>query len=86
VVKEFTAINPFLSTVLLLGGNPMKAYVMTTGAVFGLLTLVHLLRIIVEGLYLATDPLYILITVAAGGLCLWAWRLIRVTPSESARR
>jgi hypothetical protein len=64
----------------------MKAYVMTTGAVFGLLTLVHLLRIIVEGLHLATDPLYILITVAAGGLCLWAWRLLRVTPSESARR
>ena len=34
----------------------MKAYVMTTGAVFGLLTLVHLLRIIVEGLHLAKGP------------------------------
>ena len=54
----------------------MKAYVMTTGAVFGLLTLVHLLRIIVEGRQLATNPLYVLITVAAASLCLWAWRLL----------
>ena len=56
----------------------MKAYVMTTGAVFGLLTLAHLLRIIVER-HLATDPLYILITVAAASLCFWAWRLLRLS-------
>jgi len=54
----------------------MKAYVMTTGAVFGVLTLVHLLRIIVEGRQLATNLLYVLITVAAASLCLWAWRLL----------
>jgi hypothetical protein len=57
----------------------MKAYVMTTGVIFALLTLAHLLRIIVEDRHLATDPLYILITVAAAGLCLWAWRLLRVS-------
>jgi hypothetical protein len=57
----------------------MKAYVMTTGAVFGLLTLVHLLRIIEEGPHLATDPVYVLITAAAAGLCLWAWRLLRLS-------
>ena len=56
----------------------MKAYVMTTGAVFGLLTLAHLLRLIVER-HLATDPLYILITVAAASLCFWAWRVLRVS-------
>ena len=56
----------------------MKAYVMTTGAVFGLLTLAHLLRIIVER-HLATDPLYILITVAAASLCFWAWRVLRLS-------
>jgi hypothetical protein len=54
----------------------MKAYVMTTGTVFGVLTLVHLLRIIVEARQLATNPLYVLITVAAASLCLWAWRLL----------
>lgn len=60
----------------------MKAYVMTTGAVFGSLTLAHLLRIIVEGAQLARDPWYVLITVAAAALCLWAWRLLQL-PTRS---
>jgi len=55
---------------------------MTTGALFGLLTLAHLLRIIQEGRHLATDPLYLLITVAAGALCLWAWRLLRLSARQ----
>lgn len=57
----------------------MKAYVMITGALFGLLTLAHLWRIIEEGPVLATDPWYVLITVAAAALCLWAWRLLRLS-------
>lgn len=57
----------------------MKAYVMTTGAVFGLITLAHLLRVIAEGPHLLTDPWYVLLTVAAATLCLWAWRLLRLT-------
>jgi len=56
----------------------MRAYVMTTGAVFGLLTLAHLWRIIVER-HLATDPIFILITVIAASLCVWAWRVLRVS-------
>jgi hypothetical protein len=56
----------------------MKAYVMTTGAVFGLLTLAHLLRIIGEDPRLATDPSYVLITLVSAALCLWAWRVLRV--------
>jgi hypothetical protein len=63
----------------------MKAYVMTTGAVFGLLTLVHLWRIIVEGLHLVTDPWYVLITVAAGALCVWAWRLLGRSVATTSR-
>lgn len=54
----------------------MKAYVMTTGTVFGLLTLAHLWRMIEER-QMATEPWYILITVAAGALTFWAWRLVR---------
>ena len=60
----------------------MKAYVMTTGAVFGLITLAHVLRIIAEGRHLMTDPWFVLLTIAAGTLCLWALRLLRpTTPS-----
>ena len=60
----------------------MKAYVMTTGVVFGLLTLAHLWRILDEGAHLATDPWFVLITVLAAGLALWAWRLLKL-PTRS---
>jgi hypothetical protein len=53
----------------------MKTYVMTTGLLFGLVTLAHVWRVI-EEVHLATDPGYILITLMTAGLCLWAWRLV----------
>lgn len=55
----------------------MKAYLMTSGTLFGLITLAHLLRIVMESRHLAADPWFLLTTVAAGGLCLWAWRLLK---------
>jgi len=58
----------------------MKAYVMTTGAVFGLLTLAHIWRVIEEGPHLAKEPWWVLITVAAAVLCLWALRLLWRSP------
>ncbi len=59
----------------------MKAYVMTTGAVFGLIALAHLLRILAEGPHLVTDPFFVLLTVLAAALSLWAWRVLRLTRS-----
>jgi hypothetical protein len=58
----------------------MRAYVITTGAVFGLLTLMHVWRVIAEGVYLLKDPWWILITLAAAALSLWAWRVLRLVP------
>ena len=55
----------------------MKAYVMTTGILFGVLALVHLMRIAQEGRHLATDPWFILVTLAAAALGIWAWLLLR---------
>jgi len=52
---------------------------MTTGAVFGLITLAHVLRIIAEGPHLVTEPWYVLLTVVAAALAVWAWRLLRLT-------
>jgi hypothetical protein len=54
----------------------MRAYVMTTGAVFGLITLAHIWRVIEEEPHLATEPWFVLLTVAAASLCLWAVRLL----------
>jgi nicotinamide riboside transporter PnuC len=55
----------------------MKAYVVTSGGIFGLLTIAQLLRIAFENRHLATDPAYILITLASAILCIWAWRVLR---------
>lgn len=63
----------------------MKAYVMTTGSVFGLLVLAHVWRMIEEGPHLAMDPSYILITAVAAALCLWAWRLLSLTKGAQRR-
>ena len=54
----------------------MKAYVATTGLIFGLLTLAHVLRIAYESRALASDPWYMLITTATAALAVWAFLLI----------
>lgn len=55
----------------------MRAYVITTGVVFGLLTLAHLLRIAGENPRLAADPGYLAITAASAALCAWAFVVLR---------
>ncbi len=54
----------------------MRTYVIATGVIFGLLTLVHVWRIFEEP-PLARDPWFILVTLIAAGLCAGAWRLVR---------
>jgi hypothetical protein len=56
--------------------NNLKAYVISTGAVFGLLTLAHIWRMIEERQQLATEPWFVVITLAAAALCVWALRLL----------
>jgi hypothetical protein len=55
----------------------MKTYVVATGLLFGLLALVHVWRM-VEERPLMTDPWYLLVTLAAGAMSVWAWRVVRV--------
>lgn len=54
----------------------MKAYILTTGVLFGAITLAHVLRMIEEGSRLMSEPWYLLLTLAALALCLWAVRLL----------
>lgn len=54
----------------------MRAYLMTTGAIFGLIVVAHVWRIVEEGAHLAADPAYLALTAASGALCLWAVRLL----------
>jgi hypothetical protein len=53
----------------------MRAYLMITSALFGLITVAHIWRVIAENPHLAVEPWYILLTFAAAGLCLWGLRL-----------
>ena len=54
----------------------MRAYVLTTGTVFGLIVLAHVWRIFEEGAHVATELPFILLTLTSAGLSLWAWRLL----------
>jgi uncharacterized protein involved in response to NO len=62
----------------------MTGYVKTTGVLFALITLAHLLRMFAEP-HLATDPWYLLLTALAAGFTLWAWRVLprRTRPATS---
>lgn len=57
----------------------MKAYVITTGAVFGLITLAHVARVVAEP-KMAKEPFFILLTLLAAGLCVWALRVLLRMP------
>jgi hypothetical protein len=55
----------------------MRAYIVTSGTIFGLLVVVHIWRIAVEGLSVASDPWFVGSTLIALGLCGWAVGLAR---------
>ena len=48
----------------------MKAYVITTGTIFGILTVAHIWRIIAEDRSLGTNPIFVGVTVVTAALCL----------------
>jgi hypothetical protein len=57
----------------------MKAYIITSGSIFGLITLAHIARIFAEGPHLAADPFFIFLTILAASLCFWAWRVLKLS-------
>jgi hypothetical protein len=62
----------------------MKAYLATTAALFGILTVIHVWRMIAERSSLATDPWCLAITGISALLCIWGARLFFVAPSSSS--
>lgn len=69
----------------------MKAYLITTGTVFGLLAVLHAWRVVAESTDMARDPFFVGITIVAAGFCVWAFYLLRIhgltriTPSDETR-
>ena len=58
----------------------MKAYLITTGTIFGLIVVAHAWRVFAEGSHLAKEPVFVLLTIAAAALSFWAWRLFSRLP------
>jgi hypothetical protein len=63
----------------------MKTYIVTTGLLFCLITVAHIARIVAER-HLARDPWYLLLTIAAAVLAIWAWRLVRASAGTRDQR
>ena len=56
----------------------MKAYLVVTAALFGLLTVAHVWRMVVEA-SIRADPWFLLTTVLSILLCAWGVRLLART-------
>ena len=61
----------------------MKAYLIVTAIVFGLLVVAHLWRVVAESTRLGGDPFFLLITLLSAALCVWACRLLFTTRAVS---
>jgi hypothetical protein len=55
----------------------MKSYLVISGAMFVLLVLVHLARLVAEGASVISSPTYSLTTLLASLMAVWSWRLFR---------
>jgi hypothetical protein len=53
----------------------MRAYVLTTGVIFGLIVAAHVWRVAAESPLLARDPSFVIVTLICAALCAWAVRL-----------
>lgn len=53
----------------------MKAFLVASGIIFGLIVIAHIARMTVET-HLARDPWFLLLTLVAAGLSGWAWVLV----------
>jgi len=66
---------------------PMKSYLMTTGSLFALVAVAHLLRTIAEWSRMP-DPGFLLegpgLGLLAAALSVWAWRLFRASRATRA--
>ena len=67
----------------------MKAYLVTTGVLFGLITVAHVWRAIAEWPHPPVDPGFLVgmaaLVAIPGVLAWWAWRLLRKLSADRAR-
>jgi len=54
----------------------MKAYIITTGVIFALITIAHIVRMVVEP-HVLTEPVYLFLTLLSAVIAIWAMTLLR---------
>ncbi len=54
----------------------MKVYVITTGIIFALITISHVVRMVVEP-HVLTEPVYLFLTLLSAVLAIWAVVVLR---------
>ena len=55
----------------------MRAYVITTGIIFALITIAHIVRLAMESTRVLTEPIFVLLTILSAALTVWAWLILR---------
>jgi hypothetical protein len=55
----------------------MKAYIIITGLIFGLITISHIVRLVLESTRVLTEPIFVVFTVLSAALTIWAVLLLR---------
>lgn len=55
----------------------MRAYIITTGTVFLLITLAHIARLALEPTHVLREPVFMLLTLVAAALSVWAFMVLR---------
>jgi hypothetical protein len=54
----------------------MRAYIITTGAIFALITIAHIARLATET-HVLREPIFLLLTILAAALSIWSWVVLR---------
>jgi len=55
----------------------MKAYIITSGCIFALIAIAHVARIATESPNILREPLFLILTLLAAALSIWAFVVLR---------
>ena len=55
----------------------MKAYIITSGLIFFLIAIAHIVRVAMESTRILHEPIFVVLTLLAAALSIWAFIVLR---------
>ena len=55
----------------------MRLYIITSGLIFALIAIAHIARMATESTHVFREPLFLVLTLIAAGLSIWAFVVLR---------